>query len=90
MAELVELSGMRLEEAKGGRERIPVIDVDVHELLRSERDLIPYLEEPWRGRVAAADGWKGIGGFQYSYPQIAGVAMADAATVLRRVRTMIS
>jgi predicted TIM-barrel fold metal-dependent hydrolase len=60
--------------------RAPVIDVDVHEVLRSERELVPYLEEPWRSRVAVADGWGGIGGFQYSFPQVAGVAMADAVT----------
>ena len=38
----------------------PVIDVDVHEGLRSVRELVPYLGEPWRGRVAASDGWEGI------------------------------
>ena len=69
---------------KGGRTvgagRTPVIDVDVHEGLRSVRELLPYLVEPWRGRVAASDGWEGIDRFPYPYPQIAGVAMAEAAT----------
>ncbi len=43
------------------------------------RELLPYLGEPWRGRVAASDGWEGIDRFPYSYPQISGVAMAEAA-----------
>ena len=60
----------------------PVIDVDVHEGLRSVRELLPYLGEPWRGRVAASDGWEGIDRFPYSYPQIAGVAIAEAASVV--------
>jgi uncharacterized protein len=80
MAELVELSGGRDEKRDGARTGASVIDVDVHEALVSEKELVPYLEEPWRSRVAAADGWKGVGGFQYSYPQITGVAMADAVT----------
>lgn len=29
-------------------ERLPVIDCDVHNQFRSGRDLIPYLDEPWR------------------------------------------
>jgi predicted TIM-barrel fold metal-dependent hydrolase len=31
-----------------------VIDVDVHNSLRSARDLLPYLSEPWRSRVASS------------------------------------
>ncbi len=61
-------------------ERAPVVDMDVHEELRSVRELAPYLDEPWRGRVEVADGWKGVDRFPYSYPQISGVAMAEAAT----------
>ncbi len=30
-----------------------LIDVDVHNELRSDRDLLPYLPEPWHSRVAA-------------------------------------
>ncbi len=59
--------------------KTPVIDADVHEMLVSVRDLVPYLAEPWKSRVAVADGWKNRN-FPYSYPQVAGVAMADAAT----------
>ncbi|MGH3086385.1 MAG: amidohydrolase family protein [Rubrobacteraceae bacterium] len=76
MAEALEL-GIGVGRS-GVRKKVRVIDVDVHEAFVSERELVPYLEEPWRGRVAADDGWKGIGGFRYSFPQVAGVAMADA------------
>ncbi len=75
MAKVAEIGG----RTRGARRRAPVVDVDVHEDLRSVRDLIPYLREPWRSRVAVADGWKGVNVFPYSYPQIAGVAMAEAA-----------
>ena len=60
-------------------ESSPVVDVDVHEELRSVEELIPYLNEPWRRRVEIADRWKGVDRFPYSYPQISGVAMAEAA-----------
>lgn len=56
-----------------------IIDVDVHEVMQSVRDLLPYLDEPWRGRIEAADGWKGPAGLPYSYPMVGGVARADAA-----------
>lgn len=57
-----------------------VVDVDVHEMLRAGvRDLIPYLDEPWRSRIAVPDGWKGLS-LPYSWPLIGGVSMADAAT----------
>ncbi len=58
----------------------PVVDVDVHEELGTVRNLIPYLEEPWKSRVEVADGWRGIDRFPYSYPQATGVAMADAVS----------
>ena len=62
------------------RSKPPVIDVDVHEAFHSLQDLAPYLEEPWRGRVAIADGGGGPPSFPYAYPQIAGVAKAEAVT----------
>ena len=67
-------------QSEEGAKKTSVIDVDVHEMLRSNRDLVPYLEEPWRNRVEIPDGWQGIPGLPYSYPQVGGVAMADAAT----------
>ena len=54
-----------------------VIDVDVHESMASIHDLLPYLEEPFRSRVAVPDGWKEPS-FPYAYPMINGVAMAEA------------
>lgn len=76
MVEIVE-RGTRVPHLA---EKAPVVDVDVHEELRSVRELAPYLDEPWRGRVEVADGWKGVDRFPYSYPQISGVAMAEATT----------
>ena len=58
--------------------RNPVIDVDVHEMATSIRDLAPYLDEPFRARIESADGWKGMN-LPYSWPLIGGVARADAA-----------
>jgi uncharacterized protein len=75
MAEVVD-RGIRVPHLG---QKAPVIDVDVHEALPSVRDLLPYLDEPWRGRVEAPDGFADIDRFPYSYPQVAGLAMAEAA-----------
>jgi predicted TIM-barrel fold metal-dependent hydrolase len=56
----------------------PVIDVDLHEMLAAVTELAPYLEEPWRSRITMPDGWQGPRGFPYSYPQVGGLARADA------------
>src|SRR3954453_1114698 len=61
-------------------QRASVIDVDVHEGLHSIHELLPYLEEPWRSRVAASDNFKDIDTFPYSYPQVGGLAMVEAVT----------
>ncbi|CAN5200882.1 hypothetical protein BH18ACT10_BH18ACT10_11910 [soil metagenome] len=72
------------EEREGvfrdGGERLSVVDVDVHEMLTSIRDLIPYLEEPWRSRIEVNDGFKGPPGNPYAFPQPTGVAIQDAVT----------
>ena len=52
----------------------------MHEMLTSVKDLVPYLDEPWRGRVAVDDGFKGPPGNPYAFPQAAGVAIQDAVT----------
>lgn len=75
MIEVLERDSEDIRRASGP----PVIDADVHEELQSVSELVSYLKEPWRNRVAVADGWHGINRFPYSYPQISGVAMADAA-----------
>jgi predicted TIM-barrel fold metal-dependent hydrolase len=61
-------------------QKTSVIDVDVHEGLPSVQALVPYLDEPWRSRVGAADNFKGIDTFPYSYPQVGGLAMVEAIT----------
>jgi len=38
----------------------PVIDTDVHEIFTSLEDLVPYLQEPWRGLIVHK-AWTGIG-----------------------------
>ena len=45
-----------------GEVETSVVDVDIHEMLTSIRDLVPYLEEPWRSRIAINDGFKGPAG----------------------------
>ena len=68
----------------GGRRDVesstPVVDVDVHEMLTSIRDLVPYLDEPWRSRIEVNDGYKGPPGNPYAFPQPTGVAIQDAVT----------
>jgi uncharacterized protein len=63
-----------------GRESQAVVDMDVHEMFTSIKDLEPYLDEPWRSRVAVNDEFKGPPGNPYAFPQAAGVATADAVT----------
>ncbi len=70
----------RLGGRGAGRVRAPVVDVDVHEMMTSIKDLVPYLEEPWCSRVAVNDGFKGPPGNPYAFPQATGVAIADAVT----------
>jgi uncharacterized protein len=38
---------------------VRIIDADVHESFESIKDLIPYLDEPWRG-IIARGGWRGF------------------------------
>lgn len=38
----------------------PVIDVDVHESFTSLKDLVPYLEEPWKSLVERKGHWHGF------------------------------
>jgi hypothetical protein len=33
-------------QSEEGEQKTSIIDVDVHEMLRSNRDLVPFLEEP--------------------------------------------
>jgi uncharacterized protein len=74
------LSG-RLEGALGdGKSGLSVVDVDRHEMLTSIKDLVPYLDEPWRSRIEINDGFKGPPGNPYAFPQPTGVAIQDAVT----------
>jgi len=50
-----------------------IIDVDVHNQLRGPGDLLPYLAEPWRSRVAEF----GIGMPDRGYPSPIGVLRKD-------------
>jgi uncharacterized protein len=74
------LSGRRVESPGGGRGGLSVVDVDVHEMLTSIKDLVPYLDEPWRGRIEVNDGLKGFPGNPYAFPQPTGVAIQDVVT----------
>lgn len=50
-----------------------IIDVDVHNELRGSEDLLPYLPEPWRTRVAT----NGIGLIHHGYWSPVGVMRKD-------------
>lgn len=67
-------------QADEGAVNTSIIDVDVHEMLKvGVKDLVPYLDEPWRSRITVPDGWKGIASLPYSWPMVGGVAMSEAA-----------
>lgn len=57
-----------------------IFDADVHESFSSLKDLVPYLEEPWRS-IVARGGWRGFSQpFAYTMPGAgnrADVATAD-------------
>jgi hypothetical protein len=72
--------GMRPGVRDGKEQGTTVVNVDVHEMLTSIKDLVPYLDEPWRSRVAVNDGFKGPPGNPYAFPQPTGVAIQDAVT----------
>lgn len=44
---------------EGGSAKHPVIDVDIHESMKSLQDIVPYLEEPWKSLMARGN-WKGF------------------------------
>ncbi len=43
----------------GGPSRYPIIDVDIHEAFKSIKDLVPYLEDPWKTLIDQG-AWKGF------------------------------
>lgn len=48
-----------LADRADNRARYSVIDVDVHEAFTSIKDLVPYLQEPWKGFIDQG-AWKGF------------------------------
>jgi predicted TIM-barrel fold metal-dependent hydrolase len=55
-------------------DKLKIIDCDVHNALRSERDLLPYLPDVWKDRVAQA----GLGLMYSGYYSPVGVGRQDA------------
>lgn len=53
----------------------PIIDTDVHEAFTSLDDLVPYLDEPWRGLIQRK-AWKGLGA-PFAYWAAHGVDRGD-------------
>jgi uncharacterized protein len=53
-----------VETARGAAEHAstgyPVIDADVHESFSSLKDLVPYIEEPWKGLLERKGHWHGF------------------------------
>ncbi len=47
------------EENGGRREAQSIIDVDIHESFAALRDLVPYLQEPWKNLLDRGE-WKGF------------------------------
>ena len=54
----------------------PIIDTDIHETFTTMDELIPYLEEPWRGLIARK-AWNGVGS-PLAYWASAGVNRVDS------------
>ena len=61
-------------------EKVSAVVIYVQEMLTSIKDVVPYLFEPWRGRVAVVDGFEELSGNPCAFSQEAGVAIADAVT----------
>jgi predicted TIM-barrel fold metal-dependent hydrolase len=53
-----------------------IIDTDVHEMLVSSADLLPYLDEPWQRYIRS--GFTSPYWFSYAYPVDGGFARVDA------------
>jgi predicted TIM-barrel fold metal-dependent hydrolase len=54
----------------------PLIDTDIHEAFTSLQDLVPYLEEPWKGLIAR-EAWRGFAQ-PFAYWSTGGLNRADA------------
>jgi predicted TIM-barrel fold metal-dependent hydrolase len=54
----------------------PLIDTDIHEAFTSLQDLVPYLQEPWKGLVAR-EAWRGFAQ-PFAYWSTGGLNRADA------------
>ena len=65
-------------ELRDASVREPLIDTDVHEMLVSSRDLLPYLDEPWQRYIRS--GFTAPYWFSYAYPVDGGFARVDAKT----------
>jgi predicted TIM-barrel fold metal-dependent hydrolase len=61
-------------------ERQPVIDTDVHEMLASAEQLLPYLPRQWHRYIKS--GWNYPFFFTYGYPTDAGFARVDAVPLI--------
>ena len=52
-------TSLEKEPATGSKYTGPIIDTDIHETFQSLDDLLPYLQEPWRGLIARK-AWVGM------------------------------
>ncbi|QBD83780.1 amidohydrolase [Ktedonosporobacter rubrisoli] len=57
-------------------EPFSIIDTDIHEAFTSLQDLVPYLQEPWKGLIAR-EAWRGFAQ-PFAYWSTGGLSRADA------------
>jgi predicted TIM-barrel fold metal-dependent hydrolase len=74
MSDLVAVPSSVQEETI--RRPFPLVDTDIHEAFTSLQDLVPYLQEPWKGLIARG-AWKGFAQ-PFAYWSAGGLSRADA------------
>jgi predicted TIM-barrel fold metal-dependent hydrolase len=64
-----------IQQNKGGEKTVDmkIIDVDIHHQMKSHRELLPYLQEPWKSFI----GKNGLGLPDRGYPSPVGVNRTD-------------
>jgi uncharacterized protein len=89
---MTQVSDIESAVPQGNARVLPVIDTDVHEVLRTADQLVPYMDEAWRsyitdyrfkdGFIAGGDPYVFRGGHRMDYSQEYGVA-AESVEAMR-------
>ena len=56
---MAQEAALRAKNEPENRKAMPVFDVDIHESFAALDDLVPHLDEPWKGLVGRGE-WKGF------------------------------